>query len=311
MLKSSKAKIALRISLVVSVLLFCAKISAFLLTGSSTVFADAADSIIHILAVSFVYYGFLLSTKPADDKHLYVHERVEFFSVGIEGSVIVIAGLIIIYESISRYIHGHILHHLSWGIGLLAAAGLVNLALGTYLVKTGEREDNMMVVSNGKHTLADVWISLGAVVTLVIIHFTGWFILDTIVGLIVAMHIIFEGYKLLRYAVNGLMDRKNPAVDSTIHHVLNKPLPGTMISFHNLRHRTTGDTTWIELHAIFKKGINLDTAHKDATVLEKTLINGIKGDVIVTIHLEPEGSHRKAHRGLKDADQQRPLDDFI
>jgi cation diffusion facilitator family transporter len=311
MMKSSKAKIALRVSLGVSVLLFCVKMSAFFLTDSSTVFSDAADSVIHILAVSFVYYGFLLSTKPADDKHLYGHERVEFFSVGIEGSVIVIAGLIIIYESITKFIHGHILQHLSWGIGLLAAAGLINLAMGTYLVKTGEREHNMIVLSNGKHTLADVWISLGAVITLIIITFTGWLILDTIVGLIVAIYIMFEGYKLLRYAVNGLMDRKNPAVDSTIRNILKNPLPGTMISFHNLRHRTTGDTTWIELHAIFKKGIGLDAAHEDATLLEKRLINGINGDVIVTIHLEPEGSHRKAHRDLKNADQQRPLDDFI
>lgn len=183
--------------------------------------------------------------------------------------------------------------------------------MGTYLVKTGEREHNMIVVSNGKHTLADVWISMGAVITLIIITFTGWLILDTIVGLLVAAYIIFEGFKLLRYAVNGLMDRKNPAVDKAIHTILKKPLPGTMVSVHNLRHRTTGDTTWIELHAIFEKNIDLQTAHEDATILEKTLINGIEGDVIVTIHLEPEGSHREAHRNLRNANQQRPLDDFI
>lgn len=311
MTESSKAKIALRISLLVSVLLFCAKAAAYFLTNSSAAFSDAADSVIHILAVSFVYYGFLLSTKPADDKHLYGHERVEFFSVGIEGSVIVIAGIIIIYTSINKYIQGHVLHHLSWGIALLAAAGFANLAMGTYLIKTGQRENNMIVVSNGKHTLADVWISFGAVITLVIITFTGWLILDTIVGLLIAAYIIYEGYKLLRYAVNGLMDRKNPEVDTTIHNILEEPLPGTMRSVHNLRHRTTGDTTWIELHAIFKKGIDLQVAHGDATILEKTLINSIDGDVIVTIHLEPEGSHRKEHQNLRDADQQRPLDDFI
>src|SRR5699024_8341876 len=175
-----------------------------------------ADSVIHIVAVSFVYYGFLLSTKPADDKHLYGHERVEFFSVGIEGSVIVIAGIIIMYTSINKYIQWHVLHHLSWGIVLLAIAGLVNLAMGTYLVKTGRRDDNMIVVSNGKHTLADVWISFGAVITLVIITFTGWLVLDTIVGLLIAAYIIYEGYKLLRYAVNGLMDRKNPEIDAAI-----------------------------------------------------------------------------------------------
>lgn len=311
MSESSKAKTALRISLLVSVLLFCAKAAAYFLTNSSAAFSDAVDSVIHILAVSFVYYGFLLSTKPADDKHLYGHERVEFFSVGIEGSVIVIAGIVIIYESVSKYIQGHTLHHLGWGIGLLAAAGLVNLVMGTYLVRTGRRENNMIVVSNGKHTLADVWISFGAVITLVIISITGWLILDTIVGLIIAAYIIFEGYKLLRYAVNGLMDRKDPSVDDAIRVILNEPFPGTMISAHNLRHRTTGETTWIELHAIFEKDVDLKKAHNDATILEKSLIDGIEGDVIVTIHLEPEGSHQEAHQNLRDADQQRPLDDFI
>jgi divalent metal cation (Fe/Co/Zn/Cd) transporter len=84
-----------------------------------------------------------------------------------------------------------------------------------------------------------------------------------------------------------------------------------MVSYHNLRHRTTGDTTWIELHAVFEKDIDLKTAHEDATTLERKLIDGIEGDVIVTIHLEPKGSHREAHQRLQNADQQRPLDDFI
>jgi cation diffusion facilitator family transporter len=169
----------------------------------------------------------------------------------------------------------------------------------------------MIVVSNGKHTLADVWISFGAAATLLIIHFTGWMILDTIVGLGVAVYIIFEGYKLLHYAINGLMDRKNPEADEKITTILDQPLPGSMDSYHNLRHRTTGDTTWIELHAVFKKDIDLKSAHEDATTLERKLIDGIEGDVIVTIHLEPKGSHREAHQRLRDADQQRPLDDFI
>lgn len=311
MRRSSKAKNALRISLLVSVLSLCVKASGYFVTQSTTALSDAAESVIHILAVAFVYYGFLLSTKPADDKHLYGHERVEFLSVGIEGAVIILAGISIIYKSVDNLIYGHVLRHIGWGIGLLAAAGFINFILGSYLVRTGRREQNMIVVSNGKHTLTDVWTSLGAVVTLIIVKFTGWVILDSIVGLGLALFIMYEGFKLLRYSIDGLMDRKNPTVDKAIRKTLDDPLPGSMISYHNLRHRTTGHTTWVELHAVFKKGIDLKQAHYDATLLERELIDSIDGDVIVTIHLEPEGSHHEEHETLKDADQQRPLDDFI
>lgn len=312
MTESSKAKTALRISLLVSALSLCVKATGFFVTQSTTALSDAAESVIHILAVAFVYYGFILSTKPADDKHLYGHERVEFLSVGIEGAVIILAGLTIIYESVSNYLYGHALQNIEWGIVLLAAAGIINFVLGSYLVKIGRQENNMMVISNGKHTLTDVWTSGGAVATLIIIKFTGWVILDALVGFILALYIIYEGFKLLRYSVDGLMDSKNPAADKAIRATLEaQPLPGSMTSYHNLRHRTTGNTTWIELHAIFEKGIDLKAAHEDATILERSLINAVTGDVIVTIHLEPEGSHREAHQSLEDADQKRPLDDFI
>jgi len=308
---NSPAKTALRISLAVSLLSLGLKVSGFWITGSSTALSDAAESIIHILAVGFVYYGLILSTKPADEKHLYGHERVEFISVGIEGTVIILAGITIIYQSIENYINGYNLANLVSGIYLIGGAGVVNLILGTYLMRVGRRENNMMVVSNGKHTLTDVWTSAGAVATLIIIKFTGFRILDSLVAGALAFYIMYEGFKLIRYSVDGLMDSKNPETDAQIRSTLSESLPGAMTNIHNLRHRSAGHTTWIELHSIFEKGIDLKKAHDDATILERKLIDAIEGDVIVTIHLEPDGSHRKAHEQLEEADQQRPLDDFI
>lgn len=301
----------MRISLVVSTVSLGLKLSGFWITSSTTAMSDAAESVIHLLAVSFVYYGLLLSAKPADEKHLYGHERVEFLSVGIEGAVIILAGITIIYQSIDNYLFGHDLTELMSGVYLIGGAGLINLVLGSYLVKTGRRENNMIVVSNGKHTLTDVWTSAGAVATLLIIRFTDFILLDSIVAGLLAFYIMYEGFKLLRYSVDGLMDSRNPWIDQKVRNMLSRELPGSMQSVHNLRHRTTGSTTWVELHAVFKKDINLETAHNDATVLEKRLINAVKGDVIVTIHLEPEGHHEEVHDTLKDADQDRPLEDFI
>lgn len=310
-MKSSAAKTALRISLLVSFISLGLKLSGFWITSSTTALSDAAESVIHVIAVSFVYYGLLLSNKPADEKHLYGHERVEFLSVGIEGAVITLAGITIIYQSIENYLYGYNLTQLMNGVYLIGGAGIINLALGKYLLKVGRQEENMMVISNAKHTLTDVWTSGGAVATLLIIKFTDFLLLDSIVAAALALYIMFEAFKLLKYSIDGLMDSRNPKVDKAIREKLSKELPGSMINVHNLRHRTTGNTTWIELHAIFREDVNLEKAHDDATLLEKRLINAVKGDVIVTIHLEPEGHHEDVHDTLKDADQNRPLKDFI
>lgn len=310
-MKSSPAKAALRISLLVSFISLALKVSGFWITSSTTALSDAAESVIHVLAVSFVYYGLLLSNKPADEKHLYGHERVEFLSVGIEGAVITLAGITIIYQSVTNYLYGHNLQQLMSGVYLIGGAGVVNLVLGNYLLKIGRRENNMMVISNAKHTLTDVWTSAGAVATLLIIRFTDFFLLDSLVAVVLAIYIMYEAFKLLKYSVDGLMDSRNPKVDKAIRQELNKELPGSMKDVHNLRHRTAGNTTWIELHAIFEEEVGLEKAHSDSTLLEKRLINAVDGDVIVTIHLEPEGHHKDVHDTLKDADQNRPLEDFI
>lgn len=295
----------------VSLLSLAAKAAGFYVTDSTTALSDAAESVVHILAVAFVYYGFLLSSKPADEDHLYGHERVEFLSVGVEGIVVSLAGFTIIYQSISHYLLGHTVQNIDLGIGFLVGAGAVNYLLGRYLLKVGREDNNMMVVSNAKHTLTDVWTSAGAVFTLVIIRFTGWQVLDSLVGGALGIYILYEGFKLLRYSVDGLMDARNPEADRIIREIISEDLPGEMTGVHNLRHRTTGQTTWIELHAVFESGVDLEKAHEDATRLEKRLINALQGDVIVTIHLEPAGQHEEMHRTLADAEQDRPLRDFI
>lgn len=310
-MKAPRSKIALRTSLLVSLFSLMIKMSGYFITNSTTALSDAAESVIHIIAVAFVYYGFLLHSKPADKEHLYGHERVEFLSVGIEGAVITIAGITIIYESIHNYLTGYNLVKLETGILLIGAAGVINFVLGRYLLKVGREEENMMVISNAKHTLTDVWTSAGVVATLVIIRFTEWNILDSLVGIGLAFYIMYEGFKLLTYSVRGLMDTRVPEIDRALRQVLEKGLPGSMNSYHNLRHRTTGNTTWVELHALFDDKVSLKKAHEDATVLERRMIDAVKGDVIITIHLEPEGSHEEDHNLLKDADQDRPMEDYI
>ena len=286
------------------------KLAGYILTDSTAAMSDAAESVVHLLAVGFAYYGLRLSNKPADEQHLYGHERVEFLSVGVEGSVILVAGITIIYQSVYNLINGYELANLGYGMWLMGGAAVINLALGLYILRVGRAENNAIVISNGRHTLTDVWTSAGVVVTLLVVNLTGLEYLDAVVGVLFAGYIMYEGGKLVNYAVHGLMDRRDPKIDIRLRDAL-EDLPDDVEAYHHLRHRTVGTTTWIEFHATFDKNLTLDEAHDSATVLERRIIDALPTDAIVTIHLEPEQTHEESHRILEQAKTNKNLDEFI
>jgi len=309
--QQKRVKTALRISFFISFLSLAVKGAAYLLTDSITAMSDAIESVVHVIAVGFVLYGFTISQKPADDDHLYGHERIEFLSVGVEGVVIILAGFTIMFMAVQNVITGFELQNLADGVVLVAAAGIINLFLGLYVRKVGREENSVIAMSNGKHVLTDVYTSMGVVVTLGLIYLTGWKYLDIIISFAIGIYIIKEGFVLIRYSVKGIMDERNPDVHSAIHNVLMNDLPDGVKGWHQLRHRSSGQTTWIELHLIFESGITLQKAHNLATTTERKLIDALRGDAVVTIHLEPEEPHDEIHRVLKGANKNRPLDDFI
>jgi len=308
--KQRQTRKALIISFAVSISILIVKLSAYFVTQSTAALSDALESVVHVLAVGFAYYGLRLSDKPADEQHLYGHERVEFLSVGVEGTVILVAGLSIVYQSVYNFIYGYELFELYTGIWLMGGAALINLVLGLYILKTGRKWNNAIVISNGKHTLTDVWTSAGVVVTLLVVSLTGWKVLDTLVGIIFAVYIMYEGGELVSYAIHGIMDRRDPEINKKLLEVLDER-PDSISEYHNLRHRTTGETTWIEFHALFEDTISLVEAHRDATLLERNIMDALPGNAIVTIHLEPRESHEKSHEVLKEAKTDKNLDNFI
>lgn len=311
MFSTNRVKKALLISFSVSFLSLCMKIAAFIITDSTVAMSDAAESVVHVLAVAFVLYGFYLSLKPADEDHLYGHERVEFLSVGVEGAVIIVAGLSILFFAFQNLITGFELQNLGAGIFLVAIASVINLFLGLYVQRVGNEERSMIAISNGKHILTDVWTSGGVITTLILIHLTGWIYLDTIVSVMIALYISYEGFKLIKYSINGIMDTRDPEVHNSLLRVLKNELPETVKDWHHLRHRTSGQTTWIELHLVFESDVSLKSAHDDATHLERKLIDSVQSDAVVTIHLEPEEPHKEIHDVLKGANKNRGLDEFI
>lgn len=301
---------ALLISLTASCISLSIKVGAYLITNSTAALSDAAESVVHLFAVIFVVYGYYLSQKPADDDHHYGHERVEFFSIGAEGAIIVAAGITIVYNAIESAITGIEIVNLGWGVALMMSAAVINLIVGIYVTRIGRREDSMIAVSNGKHTLTDVWTSGGVVAALGLIHLTGWLFLDVIVSLLIAAYIISEAYKLLKYSIRGLMDTRNPEIDRALKKVLNEEDSVRLKGWHHLRHRTSGGTTWVELHLVFDDDISLKKAHDHTTRIERKLIDALQTDAIVTIHLEPEEAHDESHDILKGANKSKGLDEF-
>lgn len=303
-------KKALLISLFISAISLSLKIVAFFVTGSTAALSDSLESVVHFVAVVFVVYGYYVSTKPADDDHHYGHERIEFLSVGAEGAIIMVAGVTIIYHSIKSILFGVEIQNMDVGIALLVGAALINLLLGSYVLRVGRREKNNIAISNGKHTLTDVWTSSGVVAALVIIHYTGWLYIDVIISLGIAAYIMFEGYKLLRFSVSGIMDTRNPKIDEAIRSILANTLPEGIRDWHHLRHRTSGNTTWIELHLVFDDEVYLKYAHDKATQLERAMIDALDTDAIITMHLEPYHAHDEAHQILDGANIKTDLDSF-
>jgi len=298
----SKSDFAIRVSLAVSLFVFGLKFAAYLYTGANSVLSDAAESFVHMFAVGFSAFGIWLSQKPPDRDHPYGHERVGFFSVGAEGMLILIAALTICYQSIKSIITGVEIFNIEAGAGIIFASAVINLVLGNYLVHVGKREKNMILIGNGKHTLTDVYTSAGVLITLVLISWTGIMFLDAIVAIALAMYISREGYRLVCYSIMGLMDQSDDEADAKIREVLDGEIDEVFKSWHDLRHRSTGNTVWIEFHAIFASGIDLEEAHRAATILERKVMDCMDGQVVVTVHLEPESAHIEHHQKFRDMD---------
>ena len=161
---------AMTLSLAIGFLMLALKAGAYVLTDSAAILSDAAESVVHLAAVSFAFFSLRLSWKPADEMHRYGHAKISFFSAGFEGGMILLAALFIIYESLRKWLTGLELENLGLGTGLTALATAINGVLGWFLVWTGKRHQSLILIANGKHVLTDCWTSLGVIAGLGLAH---------------------------------------------------------------------------------------------------------------------------------------------
>jgi cation diffusion facilitator family transporter len=287
---------AIRLSFAAGIIMLLIKWYAYIITGSTAILSDAVESVVHIVGVAFAVFSLWLSLKPADISHLYGHEKINYFSAGIEGGLIILAAAYIILVSVKRLILGIELTNLDTGTYFTLGAAVINLALGSYLLWKGKKSDSIILIANGKHVLTDSWTSFGVVAGLFLTLVTGWLPFDPLVAIIVAVNIVWTGGKLIRQSAGGLMDEADTGIGKKLHEVLDKETNKRGLRYHQLRYRESGNSLWIEFHLLFPRGTILDDAHPIATEIESLVRSSFNKDVNVVTHLESMYKHDEIHR---------------
>jgi cation diffusion facilitator family transporter len=290
-----QAHFAMRVSLAFGVVMLIGKVTAYLMTHSAAIFSDAAESVIHVIAVGFASFSLRLSARPASHHFLYGYERITFFSAGFEGALIVVAAIAILFESIHEWIAGLQLQHLGLGVVLILMAGILNAGLGYYLIRTGRRTNSLILEADGKHVLTDSLTSFGVVGGLLLVLLTHWKPFDPLVAIAVAVNILWSGGRLVWRSAVGLLDYSDPEAGKRIRARLDTICSDLNIQYHGVRFRTTGYRQIIEVHLLFPCLTSVSEAHRLATVLEERLPNELGMPAEVITHLESLEDHADVH----------------
>jgi cation diffusion facilitator family transporter len=264
-----------------------AKFMAFFLTNSNAILTDAAESIVNVLASAFAFYSIYLSTLPKDENHPYGHGKVEFFSAFVEGVLIGIAGIIIILKSTYDLINPTEIGQLFDGAMIIGSTGIINLFVGIYLINIGKKNRSLTLEADGKHLLTDAISSAGLVIGVIVIQLTKLFWLDGVISISLGLFIIFNGYKLTRRSVGGLMDESNIDLVKDIVGILQKNRNDSWIDVHNLRAQQYGADLHVDCHVTLPYYFDLNIVHHEISSIDQ-LIN-VKGSykTELFIHADP------------------------
>jgi len=285
--ESTRSRNVALLALCVGVLLMLVKFVAYWLTDSAAVLSDALESIVNVFASGFALFSIMLSARPPDSSHPYGHGRVEFFSAGLEGTLIIAAAAIIFWHAVPRLFEPQAISHLSQGIALVAAAGAANALTGWYMQRVGRRHQSLALLADGKHLLSDSYTSAGILAGMGLVWLTGWHVLDAVVALGVAVSILVMGIRLLREAIARLMDEADPSVLEHIVDALQSRREVPWIDVHCLRAWRSGARLHVDFHLTLPRYWNLQRCHGVIEEVEEVIHQSQPepGDVI--IHLDP------------------------
>lgn len=256
-----------KIVVVVAVVLFAVKVVAWYMTQSVAILTDALESTVNVIAGFIGLFSLRVAAKPKDIDHPYGHGKAEFISAAVEGTLVLVAGFIVIYESLANFIAPHAIQQLDSGLILVAATALVNFIIGHYTVKKGKKNNSLALVASGRHLQSDTWSTLGIIAGLVLILLTGYKWLDGVIAIIFAFIIIYTGYRILRRSLAGIMDEADSELLSGLVALLNNNRRDNWVDLHNLRVIKYGGQLHVDCHLTVPWYININEAHLEIDAL--------------------------------------------
>jgi cation diffusion facilitator family transporter len=271
---------------IVSVLLFAIKLVAYFLTLSVAILSDALESIVNIVAALIGLYSLHIAAQPRDEDHPYGHGKVEYISAAIEGVLICVAGVAIIYKGIKELILVPQIHQIDYGIILIAATAIINYILGAWCVSIGKKNSSLALTSSGKHLISDTITTVGIVIGLILVALTNLYWIDSVIALLVACILIYTGFKIIVTSIEGIMDKADTALLKTVIATLEDNRQENWIDLHNLRILKYGSILHLDAHLTVPWYLNVNEAHVAIDELSALVKNKFGESVELFVHTD-------------------------
>jgi cation diffusion facilitator family transporter len=271
----------------VAILLFIIKIVAFWVTRSVAILTDALESTVNVIAGFIGLYSLYVAAKPKDEDHPYGHGKAEFLSAAVEGTLIIVAGLVIIYQSVLHFIYPQPLQQLDRGIVLVAITAVINFVVGYISLRKGKKINSLALTASGKHLQSYTYSTLGIILGLILIRFTKLAWLDSVTAIVFAFIIMYTGYHILRRSLAGIMDEADKELLQKMLAVLNANRRTNWIDLHNLRVIKYGGLYHIDCHLTVPWYLNVVEAHKEVEELGRLIKNEFGTVFELFVHTDP------------------------
>jgi cation diffusion facilitator family transporter len=273
------------LSIAAALVTIALKTVAYLLTNSVGLLSDALESVVNLIGGLMALAMLAIAARPADCDHAYGHSKAEYFSSGVEGTLILLAAASIGWAAVGRLISPQPLHQIGMGLGVCVAASLVNLGVALVLRRAARRYNSITLKANACHLLTDVWTSAGVLVGVAAVVLTGWQRLDPIVALVVAGNIVWSGFQLVRDSALGLMDAALPAAEQqAIREVLDR-YRQEGVAYHALRTRRSAACRFVSVHVLVPGTWTVQRGHELLEHIEADICSALD-EVTVVTHLE-------------------------
>ena len=286
------------LSIGTAIMTIALKMGAYLLTGSVGLFSDAAESIVNLLAALIAFWALTLAARPADEEHTFGHSKAEYFASGLEGALVIIAAASIAIAAWQRLQHPQPLESVGIGLVIAVLAAALNGGIAIILLRAGRRLRSVTLEADARHLLTDVWTTGGVVVAVLLVQWTGWLILDPLIGFAVAINIVWIGIRLLRETGYALLDSALPMEEQHIIGRILQPYAEQGILFHALRTRRSGPRRFVSLHVLVPGEWTVQQGHDVCEAIELAISHALTDSHVMT-HLEPlEDPSAFADQGL-------------